>query len=97
MTTYDPTQIGGFFDWIFNSFGSGVVGSSALMWLLILVVIIILLFLMGAGRLFFIGFMGITFVGLVMVGYSYIGWIGGLAVMVIGLIVGLIFLRLFNR
>lgn len=92
--TANVTQIGGFLDWIFNTFKNDFFGSAYLMFFFIVTALIVLLVIMRASKFVFIAFLGVGLIGLAAYGMMYMSWIPAFAFVIIGLFIAFIILRM---
>lgn len=92
----DVTQIGGFLDWVFNTFKNDLFGSSILMFFFIATAVIVLLVLMRASKFVFIGFFAAALLGLSYFGFMYMAWIPAFVWVIIGIAIAVIILALMR-
>ena len=88
----DVTQLGGFLDWIFNTFKNDFFGSQPMMVFFVITAMLVLLVIMNASKFVFVGFFASCLIGLGYFGFMYMAWIPIFAWVIIGLSIGLIVL-----
>ena len=96
MAIGDLTSIDGMLDFLFQGIENNIFGSLGLTMLAIIGVFLTILFLMKPNRFVVIGWVSVLFIGLASFGYSYVGWLGGLAFVFVGIALGFIFLKILD-
>lgn len=92
----DVNSVGGIFNFVFSFFDTSFLGSLAIMSLCLMIALIVLLFLMRAGRFVVVGFMAVLWIGLSSYGFAYVGWLAGLAFVIVGIMLAFIVMKLFS-
>jgi hypothetical protein len=92
----DYTNIESTLGWMFHSVDVDLFGSTGIMLLFLILIIFVLLMFFNANRFTTIGFMATLLIALGFFGYSIVGWIAPVGAILAGLVLGIIFIKIFQ-
>jgi hypothetical protein len=92
----DATNANSWFDWVFHTLDVELFGAVGVMFFFILIGVFTILMLFNANKFTVLGFMGSLMLALGWYGYSIVGWIAPFGALIMGLLIGMAFIKMFQ-